>query len=577
MKKIIYLILFAQSIAFVNAQNSVPDSLFGTNSILQIPTIGDETGSRFILQPDGKIFYGGYDYNINQNDFHIDMMRFDECGLLDSLFGVNGLARHKFDQRNIGYAYKLQPDGKIVCAGMQAPSNSGSQQISCVSRFNSSGAPDSTFNFTGTHALRYDATSSGEFHSVFVMQDGRILCLGNSTGNINGGVHGVGAMRFLPDGTLDTTFDGDGKARFTSASFPFYGKAIGHLLQNGKTVLTTIANNTGFSERFFAIRFDSTGTFDTTFGIGGIFSDTTIVTSGNNITASELDNNENILIATNHSGGNSIDVIRITNNGVLDTTFGLDGHINHAIIGTTVKGIGILANGNILVRGGYSVGFGIGFGLMLLPNGTPDSTFGSNGFRTFDLINNSGTPALDALLELPNGKWLAASSGFSFNFKKFANQSNVPHISEALGFLSTTGTGTYQWYLNGLLIPSATQNTFAITQNGTYTMMITDIDGCTYLSDPFTVIDVAVTDLSASSIVIYPNPVTNAFQVSGFRFQLGDEIKICDVVGKEMYSEIITHESSNFKLQTLNFSEGVYFMEIKSGDKKGVARFVKVD
>lgn len=76
---------------------------------------------------------------------------------------------------------------------------------------------------------------------------------------------------------------------------------------------------------------------------------------------------------------------------------------------------------------------------------------------------------------------------------------------------------------------------------------------------------------------VYPNPVSNELTLSGFKFSVGDEIKIIDVMGKEIYSEKIARQILNMKIETLNFSEGVYFLEIKSGDKKGTARFVKVD
>ena len=82
-----------------NAQNVVADSLFATNSKLTIPLSGGAPGN-FILQPDGKILYGGTAAS-DGGDFSIAMMRYNECGILDSSVGINGILRHNFNTRNM--------------------------------------------------------------------------------------------------------------------------------------------------------------------------------------------------------------------------------------------------------------------------------------------------------------------------------------------------------------------------------------------------------------------------------------------------------------------------------------------
>jgi len=559
----------------VNAQNTIPDSLFGANSILKLTTTPGEIGSNFILQPDGKIIFGGYDYDINQNDFHIDMLRFDQCGIIDSSFGSDGYVRYKFSQRNIGYAYDLQADGKIVCAGLQAPSNSGSQQISGVSRFNADGTPDSTFNGTGSHALRYDPVSSGTFFSVFAMPDGRTLCIGRCSGNINGGVSGAGAMRFMADGSLDLSFNADGKALFTSSSFNGFGQTKGHLLNNGNIVLTTYVIDGGLNEHFFALQFDSTGTLDTNYAANGIYYDSTLVTSNSKASVSALQTDGKVLLAANHFGNGSIDVIRLTTDGTLDTTFGTGGHVNHVITNVVVTGMQVMSNGKILIRGGYTGGFGVGYGIMLHPNGSPDTLFGANGFRFFDVNNNTGTHALDDLLELPNGKWLAAGSSGDFIFRKFAAQSNVPHIWAAGNSLFSTGGINYQWYLNNNLIPLATNNTYNFTQNGSYTMMVTDADGCTYLSDSFVVANVGINEISLSGFQVFPNPVNDVLTIKNNAGAMMHEIKITDTWGRIVMKYAINNNFDNYNIDLTYLKSGVYFIEVNADKDTARIRMVK--
>ncbi len=574
MKKIFYLGLFIQSIVISNAQNAIPDSLFGINSSLEVtPGMGEKT-TDFLLQPNGKIIYAGWGTGSN-NDFFNDMVRFDVCGIMDSSFGTNGMVRHKFDQRNRGYKYNLQPDGKILCAGTQAPSNSGSQQIPFVARYNSDGSVDTNFANMGTNALRFDLVSSGSFRSAYLMPDSRIVCIGDCRSNINGGVNGAGVMRFMPDGSLDLTFSGDGKIVNAGVTFntAFIG---GHVLQSGNIIVCASILDVSSNSYFYSFAYDSTGVIDTTYGINGSFSDSVqlSVTFDNMNTTIQPD--EKIIMVGNRISSTGIDVIRINPNGTIDNTFGTNGHSQLTFPSTIANNVAVLNNGKIMIMGFYGIGFGKGFGILLNTNGTIDSTFGTNGFRVFDLNANSGH-ALNNILELPSGAWLAGGSANSFFIKKYTDLSNVPHISQSIGLLTTTGIGTYQWFLNGLPISAATQSTFAFTQNGIYTMMITNAEGCTYLSDPFTVNNVLVTEIFSSSINIYPNPVLNELTVSGLKFNIGDEIKIIDVVGKEIYSHKIEQETSNLKINTLAFLEGIYFIKIKSGDKKGVARFVKIN
>lgn len=52
---------------------------------------------------------------------------------------------------------------------------------------------------------------------------------------------------------------------------------------------------------------------------------------------------------------------------------------------------------------------------------------------------------------------------------------------------TTTVAATYQWYMNGTPIPGATNDTLIITGTaGDYTLRITDANGCSSISDPYT-------------------------------------------------------------------------------------------
>jgi uncharacterized delta-60 repeat protein len=541
----------------VNAQNSVPDSLFGINSSLVVQTEGGEQRvGNFMLQPDGKIIYGTYDYGI-ANDFYIDMMRFDECGQVDSLFGTKGLVRHKFDQRNLGFTYALQPDGKILCAGVQAPSNAGSQQHAFVSRFNSDGSPDTSFNETGTRFLG----GTGAFGSVHSMADGRIVCFGQLST-----AAGASVVIFLADGSLDTTFNGDGITSFHPSEFSYFTSTKGYLLPDGKYLLTSNASDAANAYHFLAVRFDTLGMVDTSFATAGYYYDNIVPANGyNHPFNSALDANGNILMSQS-TDNTSVDIIRLTPEGILDNTFGTGGHVHYNFNGTA-GGIDVLADGKILIRGKFSISYGIGCGIRLLADGTPDETFGPDGLRQFDLNNSSGTHWLDALLVLPNGQWIAAGASSGFLFKKYGDVSNFPHITQSGEVLSTTGTGSYQWYLNGQPIQSATQNSYVFTQNGNYTVMITDANGCTASSSTLSIINAAINDYTSfGDIITYPNPTSGKFYFKGYNnCSLPVKVEVRNNFGQTVFSE--TDFRINDAIDLSNKAQGMYFIQIKDGSK----------
>jgi len=541
----------------LKAQNSIPDSLFGINSSLLIQSQGGEaSGGSLLLQPDGKIFFGAFETG-TENDFLIDMMRFDECGKVDSQFGTNGLVRHKFDQRNLGYTYALQPDGKILCAGVQAPSNAGSQQHAFVSRFNSNGSPDTSFNETGTRFLG----GTGAFGSVYSMADGRIVCFGQlSTAT------GAAVVIFLEDGSLDTTFNVDGIASFRPAGFSFFSATRGHLLSDGKFLLTSYASDAANAYHVLAVRFDTLGVVDTSYANSGYYYDNILPVNGfNHPFGSALDANDNLLLSKSNDN-TSVDILRLTPEGTLDTTFGAGGRVHYNFNGTA-GGIDILADGKILVRGKFSINFGIGCGIRLLADGTPDETFGPDGLRQFNLNNSAGTHWLDALLQLPNGQWIAAGASSGFLFKKYGELSNFPHISQIGGVLSTTGAGNYQWYLDGVEIPGETSQTLAIAANGSFTVRLTNENGCSAISSAFSVINTNLrSNMSRGDITTYPNPSSGLIYFKGnINTSLPAKIEVWNSFGKLIFSE--TNFNMNQPIDLSNATQGIYFIQLSDASK----------
>jgi hypothetical protein len=134
-------------------------------------------------------------------------------GALDLSFGLRGTASFRFgSQFQESRAVAIQPDGKVVlagyiinCVGATCDSNF------LIVRFNTDGTLDTGFDTDGFAMADY----SGQDESAFAMAiqaDGKIVVAGgvwDATNAIN--ILGFKVVRFLPDGTLDSTFGTGGK------------------------------------------------------------------------------------------------------------------------------------------------------------------------------------------------------------------------------------------------------------------------------------------------------------------------------------------------------------------------------
>jgi hypothetical protein len=60
----------------------------------------------------------------------------------------------------------------------------------------------------------------------------------------------------------------------------------------------------------------------------------------------------------------------------------------------------------------------------------------------------------------------------------------VPTITQTCTSLTLPAATTYQWYMNGDLIPGATAQTYTPTQNGAFVGRITDANGCVFRYSP---------------------------------------------------------------------------------------------
>ena len=127
------------------------------------------------------------------------------AGDLDTSFDSDGKVTTEVGSTDdFARSVAIQSDGKIVAAGF---SSNGSDWDFALVRYNTDGSLDTSFDTDGKVTT---AIGSGDDHavSVAIQSDGKIVAAGYSD---NGSDNDFALVRYNTDGSLDASFDGDGK------------------------------------------------------------------------------------------------------------------------------------------------------------------------------------------------------------------------------------------------------------------------------------------------------------------------------------------------------------------------------
>jgi uncharacterized delta-60 repeat protein len=263
-------------------------------------------------------------------------------------------------------AVALQSDGKIVIAGM-------GEKFPIVARVESSGLIDFAFgNFAGINITAF-GDASGRAFSVAIQGDDKIVF----AGQIGFSSRNVGIGRLNSNGSIDTAFDGDGRAETDLGSTS--DQATGMVLQpDGRIVVSAIG---GTGNTWSLLRYHADGSLDTTFDGDG-----RVQLAGGSANAIALQPDGKIISAG--SGNNSsFQLARHHAVGAIDSAFGVNGIATGMFLGPGNDAARHIAlqqpDGKLVVVGSAQrlSGGQSDFALVrYLVNGSPDPAFGLPSF-----------------------------------------------------------------------------------------------------------------------------------------------------------------------------------------------------
>ncbi|MEZ5012725.1 MAG: T9SS type A sorting domain-containing protein [Chitinophagales bacterium] len=274
------------------------------------------------IQNDGKIVVTGT--TIPDGGYKILVVRYNSDGSLDPTFGSGGYMETDFGgMEEIGQSVKILDDGKIIVGGFR---NDGLKRNFALIKLNTDGTLDDSFGTGGKVYTSFAGDRHDSGYDVEIDNEGRIVLAGYSYVGTSSDFQ-FALARYMPDGSLDATFDGDGKL-LTDAGL-LVGQAYAMVLQPDNKIVVGGYGYYGFIADFAVVRYNQDGTLDPTFGVGGI----THTDFGSNKDdwgfALCLQPDGKILLAGAAFDGshNNVAIARYRVNGFLDPAFGGSGMV----------------------------------------------------------------------------------------------------------------------------------------------------------------------------------------------------------------------------------------------------------
>ena len=277
--------------------NGTIDNTFGTDGQVITDTGGSDLALSIIRQADGKLVVSG------SVDSKLSLIRYTVDGVLDTGFGVGGVATIA-TAGSQARAVIQQADGKLVAAGQNL-----------IARFNTNGTLDNSFDTDGLNSM----PATVAFAVNLALQDnGQLVVAGFSTGN------DIAVARFNSDGSLDTDFGTDGVVTTDAGGNDFALGIVPDITDN--KIVVTGQGASGTDIQIVVLRYNLDGTLDTTFSGDGIVE--TNFGSGRDFGQAIVQQVDNkYVVAGQVANGINSDFVtlRYNDDGSLDTSFNSTG------------------------------------------------------------------------------------------------------------------------------------------------------------------------------------------------------------------------------------------------------------
>jgi uncharacterized delta-60 repeat protein len=310
----------------------------------------------------------------------LETRRLMSVGMLDNNFSGDGHVEEAFSDLGydmaVGFAVANQLDGKVVVA---ATVFQGGNSVVGVIRYTPEGELDPTFDGDGRAIISINNQETVE--DVIVRDSGEILLVGSTQSTSSD----LFVISLTDTGALNSTFGG-GVVVYDNSG----GSEMGHKGALGSDGALYVAGEADFSTTFVA-KFNTTG-IDTTFGTAGV---SYFNTFGSFTTARSIDVNASGIYVGISSNAQGI-IAKLDASGAPDTTYAGDGTLEltpeEDISAITLDSAGrVVAVGSVTTTDLSTFVTTVDLGVLrATTSGTLDSTFGTDGRTVVDAAAEGG-------------------------------------------------------------------------------------------------------------------------------------------------------------------------------------------
>jgi uncharacterized delta-60 repeat protein len=390
------------------------------------------------IQPDGKIVAAGYSTGIGTaKDF--TLVRYNSNGTPDINFGTGGKVITQAATGNLNDVINgmaLQSDGNIVVAG--AADISGGKSDFVVARYiSTTGTLDPGFGVGGI-VLTSLSTKNDTASAVAIQIDKKILVGGSSDGNF-------ALVRYNPNGTLDTSFNGVGSVTTDFGGNDLAGAML--LQPDGNIVLGGSTNFGATGNNFALARYTTTGALDTTFNSTGKVITNFLAHSNEFIEALALTSDDKIVAAGRvNSNVSDFAIARYTKTGSLDATFGGGAGFLSSSIGSgadEARAVTVIHPSEDILVAGFSDQGATRLNDIALAryknDGSLNPAFGSSGIVTTTLTATSNDQIYAMALQPDHNIVVAGSSDSGTDLDFAVARYQMPNAPPLLTNISSSG------------------------------------------------------------------------------------------------------------------------------------------
>jgi uncharacterized delta-60 repeat protein len=391
--------------------NNVLDPTFGTAGLARVGAGSYPTVAAVAIQRDGKIVVGGSFFSGGPSGYDFIIVRFNPDGTLDNTFASGGVLIQDLGGGDTCNGLVLQPDGKIVVAGisLQGPGEFPTNYM-VLARFDTNGVFDPSFASNG----KFQQTVYSRAYCLALEGDGNIL--------VGGYLNYNGVFRFTTNGSPDAAFGSGGEVVLTNAQVSSVAiQPGGNFVSQPAMILAagTLNGNAMIARMSLAGVFDTAlnGTGVVTQPIGGSGLYVTGLTP--KITGLFGGRIVKIVIGGYFSNGakNEFVAARFNNNGSLDTSFGGSGVVTTSLSPGDDQAFGLAQPGGALLLAGVSAPSQCETDFSLARYNSSDGSLDTNFNGTGILLQRVGDSyaEADSVAIQPDGRIVVGGTSSSCN------------------------------------------------------------------------------------------------------------------------------------------------------------------